>query len=224
MLPQKLNLHKKLIPVVRTTVNGKRCYTIDGTECFYPSVTTVLSCRGNKSLHEWRKRVGEEQANKISRIASGTGTAFHTLCEMYLNADPRYDNQLRKIPQATSRFKKFIPALSNITAIYFQEVAVVSPTLEVGGTIDLFGYYENKIAIIDFKTSRRKKSLEDIMSYFAQCYAYAVAIKDMYDIIVEDAVILMSYEDGYEVFRQPIDYGKKFFLESRIMYATGKRD
>ena len=51
----------------------------------YPSITTVLSIRNKKSLHEWRKRVGEDVANYIARTAANRGTAVHKMCEDYLN-------------------------------------------------------------------------------------------------------------------------------------------
>jgi len=63
---------------------GRR-YTIEGTDYKYPSITTVLGDTADKSgLHEWRKRVGEEKANAISRAATTRGTSMHKLCERYL--------------------------------------------------------------------------------------------------------------------------------------------
>ena len=51
----------------------------------YPSVTTVLSYFKKKGISEWRKRIGEEAANKIARQATMRGTNVHFLCEDYLN-------------------------------------------------------------------------------------------------------------------------------------------
>ena len=52
----------------------------------YPSITTVLGRRPDKvkSLNEWRQRVGNEQANKISGKAARRGTVFHNMVEDYL--------------------------------------------------------------------------------------------------------------------------------------------
>ena len=33
---------------------------------------------------EWRKKVGEEEANRISKRASTRGNKCHKLCELYL--------------------------------------------------------------------------------------------------------------------------------------------
>ena len=66
--------HKSIeIPEVSTkTVNRKRFYlTPEGG--IFPSITTVLSVRKREGLSEWRKRVGDDVANYISRTVSPTG-------------------------------------------------------------------------------------------------------------------------------------------------------
>ena len=66
------------------TIEKKRYYiTPEGNK--YPSITTVLSTRNKKGLFEWRKRVGEDVANYISRTAASRGTKVHHMCEDYLN-------------------------------------------------------------------------------------------------------------------------------------------
>ena len=64
--------------------DGGRAYeTPEGN--LYPSITTVLSIRNKKGLHEWRERVGHDVANYITRTAANRGTAVHKMCEDYLN-------------------------------------------------------------------------------------------------------------------------------------------
>ena len=65
------------------TVEGKRVYAIG--EMFYPSISTICSFRKRKSIAEWRARVGEEEANKISVRAASAGTTLHSIVEDYLN-------------------------------------------------------------------------------------------------------------------------------------------
>ncbi len=73
------------LPDLKTkTIDRKRYYvTPDDKE--YPSITTVLSNRGKEGLFEWRKRVGNDVANYISRKAAKRGTSVHQMCEDYLN-------------------------------------------------------------------------------------------------------------------------------------------
>ena len=67
----------------RQMVKGERRYvTPEGNS--YPSITTILGNQPKPGLVEWRKRVGDIEANKIMREASSLGTAVHDLCEQYL--------------------------------------------------------------------------------------------------------------------------------------------
>ena len=66
-----------------TGADGNRVYqTPDGK--LYPSVTTVLAEHSKKGIMEWRQRVGEVEANKISRQAATRGTKIHGVVEQYL--------------------------------------------------------------------------------------------------------------------------------------------
>ena len=51
------------------TIKGKRFYKTPGG-LLYPSVTTITSQHGKDKILEWRRRVGEEEANRISTKAS----------------------------------------------------------------------------------------------------------------------------------------------------------
>ena len=63
--------------------NGQRLYVAeDGSK--YPSVTTALGKLNKKAIYEWRKRVGNEEANRISGTASRAGTAVHNIAEDYV--------------------------------------------------------------------------------------------------------------------------------------------
>ena len=68
----------------RITENNKRFYlTPDGGK--YPSITTVLGWFSRQGIMEWRKRVGAEEANKITTQASRSGTSVHQMAEDHLN-------------------------------------------------------------------------------------------------------------------------------------------
>ena len=69
-----------------TTVNenNQRRYSTPSGAA-YPSITTVLSILKENELFEWRRRVGEAEANRISSYASKRGTAVHSIIEDYLN-------------------------------------------------------------------------------------------------------------------------------------------
>ena len=72
-----------------TTNSGRTYRTPDGKS--YPSVTTVLSILNEHIIKAWRERVGEEEANRVSGVASGRGTRVHSIVEKYLNNEDTTD-------------------------------------------------------------------------------------------------------------------------------------
>ena len=66
-----------------TNEDGSRVY-VNASGVAYPSATTVLGVLSRDGIAAWRKRVGEEEADKISNQASTRGTKIHSLTESYL--------------------------------------------------------------------------------------------------------------------------------------------
>ena len=73
-----------------TNKDGKRYYTDTDESFYYPSVTSVTGLLSRDHIKLWRKRVGEETANKITAQATKRGTNFHNLVEDYLRKDKEY--------------------------------------------------------------------------------------------------------------------------------------
>jgi genome maintenance exonuclease 1 len=64
------------------TIESNRFYvTPQGKK--YKSVTTVLGELNKVSIAKWRNRVGDQEANKISRLAASKGRSFHTLVDKH---------------------------------------------------------------------------------------------------------------------------------------------
>ena len=186
--------HVKLEGVVpklqQVNEEGTRYYvTPEGNK--YPSITTVLSAYNIKEIMAWRKRVGDEEANKISRQASSRGTRIHTLCEQYL------DNKVLtfKTPLDTETFNRFKPVLHRINNIYAQEIRMYSDHLRIAGTVDCVAEFDGKLSIIDFKTSKRLKNEEDIENYFMQVSGYAVMFEERFGIPVNRVVVAIAVDD-----------------------------
>jgi len=191
-----------------TADNGSRVYETPSGKA-YPSVTTVTGLLKKQAIMEWRKRVGEEEANKISSKAASRGTRIHGLCEQYLlnkEVVPNmFDNDM---------WKNMKPHLHNINNIYALEQPLYSDHLEVAGTVDCIAEYNGKMSVIDFKTSKRLKHRDDIHDYFMQCSAYAVAFEEMTKIPVPQLVILIAVDD-----EQPL-----VFVEKRNEWISGFKD
>ncbi len=180
---------KKLEELKSETLNNGRYYTTPTGEKL-PSVTTVIGAMGKKAIYEWRQRVGAEEANRVSRIASGRGTRMHTLCEKYLN-----NEELGKpMPDALALFNTVKPILNRINNIHYQECALWSIRLGMAGRVDCIGEFDGKLSVIDFKTSSRVKTKEDIPAYFAQCVAYALMYEELVGVKIHQIVVIMAVE------------------------------
>lgn len=170
------------------TENGRLYQTPSGRA--YPSVTSVLSILGKREIMEWRKRVGEEEANRISGRAKSRGTAVHSLCESYLR-----NEEVEPGPFDLETFRSLRPLLDRIDNIHCLETQLYSNYLQVAGTVDCIAEFDGKMSVIDFKTSKRVKSRDDIHGYFMQTAAYAVMFEELTKIPVGRLVVLMAVDD-----------------------------
>ena len=190
----------ELPTISATNKDGVRLYeTPEGNK--YPSITTVLSVRNKQGLMEWRKRVGNEVANHISRTAAARGTKVHHMCEDYLN------NMESEWPEQFKEHKKnFLPwclfkqlrneALCHINDIYAQEAGLYSDKYKVAGRVDCVAKYKGTLSIIDFKTSTKEKNDEWNENYYIQGSAYAEMFGERTGIEISQVVILVVTEDG----------------------------
>lgn len=199
------------------TINGKRFYkTPEGL--LYPSVTTITSQHGKDKIIEWRKRVGEEEANRISTKASNRGTKVHKICENYLNNEEDYARTNpahihKTMPDTIAMFKSLQPLLDeHVNNIHALEIPLYSHHLKVAGRVDCIAEYDGKLSIIDFKTSNKLKDESWIKGYFMQCSAYAVMYEERTGIPVSQIVIMIAVESEHpQVFiKKRNDYIKDF--------------
>lgn len=200
----------------QTTESGRKYFTEDGNA--YPSITTVLGILSKQSIMEWRKRVGEEEANKISRQAAGRGTAVHKLAEDYL--DNVEDWKGKHMPANIASFLDIKPILDErLNNIWMQEEFLYSDKLKCAGQVDCIAEFDGELSIIDFKTSRRVKKKEDITSYFIQMFFYAAAFLERTGVAIKQGVIIMAV-DGNEplVFKVPVFDYMEHFLSVRKKY------
>ena len=171
--------------------NGRRYKLPDGE--LVPSITTVLSHFKKKKLMEWRRRVGEEEANKISSKASIRGTKFHSMMERYLENKPKNEILNESVmPNMRQAFFDALPVVNRIDDIHHLECALYSKKIKLAGRTDVIGHFDGELSIIDFKTSAREKKEEHIQDYFVQATAYSVMYEELTNIPVKQIVIIMS--------------------------------
>ncbi len=206
--------------VARSTPSGRMYETPDGAS--YPSVTTIMSYKSKDSILAWRKRVGEEEANKISNKAATRGTKIHDLCEKHLlNEEYSLDN-LGLVDQFN--FKNFIPVLERINNIYALEKALYSHHLRLAGRVDCIAEFDGRRSVIDFKTSSKPKKKEWIDSYFMQATAYAIMYEEVTKIPVPNIAILVCVDNEEpQIFTEKRDNYAQQLLELRLEYEQYKR-
>ena len=200
------------LEVVYDISSGRRYITPEGKS--YPSITTVLGSRGKEGLLAWRKRVGEAEADRISRIAAGNGSLVHGLCERYINNSEEVlsGKEMPVVKQSFLTIKKVLDRA--LGEVYLQECALYSDHLAVAGRVDLVAKFEGKLSIIDFKTSSRVKSRTDIHNYFIQEAAYAIMVEERTGLPVNNLVTIMAVNNSNE----PL-----IFIEKRDNWVTELR-
>ena len=173
--------------LTESTEEGRKYVTPDGEK--YPSITTVLGHFSKAGIMEWRKRVGEEEANRVSARASARGTRIHQYCEDYLRG-----NLFEMDMFDTEMFNSIKFLLDQVDNIHCLETPLWSDHLQVAGTVDCIGEFQGKLSVIDFKTASKPKDRDDIYHYFMQCAAYSVAFEERTGIPIDDIVIAVSVE------------------------------
>jgi genome maintenance exonuclease 1 len=190
-----------------TSSDGTRVYETPSGRA-YPSVTTVTGLHSAKGIMEWRKRVGEEEANRISGRASARGTRIHNYCETYLLGESTEPDMFD-----AEMFNSIKPLLDQIDNIHALEDPLYSDHLQVAGTVDCIAEFQGKLSVIDFKTSSKPKDRDDIHNYFMQTAAYAVAFEERTGIPIGRLVIIMAVDSD----------DPRWFIEKRDNWIGGFR-
>ena len=197
----------------REMIDGVRYYdTPDGQKLV--SITSIISHINREIFREWRARVGNEEANKITKQSTSRGTDMHTLVEHYIK-----NQQLPTVqPLSEMLFKQAKPDLNKIDNIHAIEQALFSKELGVAGSVDCIAEFEGELSIIDFKTSKKPKPRNWIDHYFVQCAAYACMLYEMTGIMVKKFVIIMSCENGeVKVYEE---YDKRKYINMLADYIS----
>ena len=192
----------------RVQEDGKRYYqTPEGQK--YPSVTTVTGLLSRDHIKLWRKRVGEETANKITKQATTRGTKMHNIFEQYLRAEEPifFDNIME-----SSMFEAVQPVLDEIIPIAL-EAGMYSDSLQMAGQVDCVGVWGDELAIIDFKTSSKPKEEYMADGWFHQMTAYAIMVEELTGEVIDRIVAVVGVDGGFcQVFEaDPREYVDKLY-------------
>ena len=206
-----------LEPLKRETIDGVRYYSIPDVDELVKlvSITSVTSHFNKEIFVKWRKKVGNEEADRITKAATTRGTDMHTLTEHYL----KNDKELPTVPPISDfLFKIAKGELNKIDNIHTLEGALYSRQLGIAGTVDCIAEYNGELSIIDFKTSKKPKPRDWIEHYFVQAMAYGCMLYEMRNISVKKLVIIMACENGEcQVYEE---YDKAKYIRLLQQYIT----
>ena len=212
----------------RETIDGVRYYSVPDEDELLKlvSITSVTSHFNKEIFINWRKKVGNAKADKITKAATTRGTDMHTLTEYYLKND-----DLPEVPPISEfLFKIAKGELNKINNIHALEGSLYSKELGIAGTVDCIAEYNNELSIIDFKTSKKPKPREWVEHYFVQAMAYGCMLYELTGISVKKLVIIMACENGECVIYEEYDkskyikllgkYIRKFVGDKLELYGT----
>ena len=175
--------------LIQINEDGKRHYeTPNGNK--YPSVTTVLAVLSKAAIQEWRNRVGEKTANRISRQSSSRGTNAHKIIERYISNEDNYING--SMPDSVELFKHIQPVLDKkIDNVRMIEGRLWSDEYKIAGTVDLIADWDGILSAIDWKTSLKHVNDDHpkLEKYKIQGTAYAKMFEERTGIEVPQIVV-----------------------------------
>lgn len=183
-----------------------------------PRVTEILSDMLHEDyLMEWANNVGLYQHKSHIEYrdeATTIGTYVHEFIERYIkyNEYPDFDNIHHnikyKVINAFTAFTKWWSIINKSEyKILMQEHELVCEYF--GGTLDLLIEINNKIYLVDFKTSKQPN-----FKYTLQLSAYMYILKRLYNIEVDGCILLMLNKQSSD-FREIMYY---LHNEDNILY------
>lgn len=181
-----------LLKLERELIDSVRYYTLPSGNKKLVSITSVISHYKKDFFDNWRKKVGIEKANKITKRATSRGTDTHSLIESYL----LNENLPSVQPISEYLFKIAKPTINRIDNIHCLESSLHSEVLGVAGSVDTIAEFDGELAVIDYKTSKEPKPVDWIEGYFVQTMFYGMALYEMTGIQVKKLVIIMTCENG----------------------------
>lgn len=162
-----------------------------------PSITRILAYREKPELTAWKKRVGKEEAARVSARATIQGSNLHSLAEAYLKNEP-LPNYSPNVAELWQHLRTWLN--NNISCVYGQEIDVCSFKLGGAGRFDLLAAVQDVLAVVDLKSSKKPKKAEWIEDYYLQGTFYACAIFELTGKPIKKIVFPIVSPEGVQEF------------------------
>jgi genome maintenance exonuclease 1 len=129
------------------------------------------------------------------------------------------------MPHVKSMFNSVKDVIdTRVGKVYLQEVPLYSDHLRIAGRVDLIAEFDGVLSIIDFKTSSRRKTEDDIKDYFEQEAAYAIMFEERTNIPIVNLVTIMAVENDNQplVFKEHRDNHASDLIKKIRLYEREK--
>ena len=186
-------------------------YIIEDSDYYYndnkvPRVTKIIQrCIHSNGLMHWANYLGfkHKSYNKELTIAATIGTQCHNSIDKYLN-DNSYEpeNIMQEARNAYNSYLKWLNEVkkyANVEIIYREKTLICK---YFGGTLDGLYKFNDKIYIVDYKTSNHIN-----FNYCLQLAAYIIMLEIVVNIKVDGCIILQlsKHDTGYNEFTLNFD-------------------
>lgn len=172
---------------------GVRFYQVE-KNVYYPSITSVLGHFSKRGIEEWKKRVGENEAENIRKKSANRGTRIHKAFELYFD---NYDMEEVVAGLTLQEFEMFKYGIQKIPkpihTIFAQETAFFSKQLKIAGRVDV-GFVEKAgfYAVLDIKTSQKPKKEEWVNDHYIQATAYSQMIYECTNCVYPHYIYILN--------------------------------
>ena len=167
-----------------------------------PSVTRVLqetmSINSRIALEQWKKnminKLGVEQFDIFCKELLINGRLFHACIE-----DILLQKEVEIPPEVRFLYSSVQPVLEEIQAVQGVETRVLHPNLRYKGIADCIASYRDRLHLIDWKRStKRKSTLAATYDAPVQLAAYigAVNASNQYPFKVDRGLVVTAYTNG----------------------------
>ncbi len=168
-------------------VNDMRYYCVSA-DVNVPSVTSILK-KTNTNFPNILKQPYNTDSIEI-------GNFMHKYLEHYVSKEQHFYDESENYGIAKKLAQLVIENfINNIDEAWGTEVSVLYKNV-YAGTIDLIGMIDDKLCIVDYKSSYRHKSKNEMEEYFLQLAAYAIAHDWQYKTNIDSIIVLLAIRNG----------------------------
>jgi hypothetical protein len=210
---------------------GHQVYKLaDGTRV--PGVTTICGVMDKPALVKWANNLGLQgidSAKYVDALAD-SGTLAHYMAECSLIGaapDPSYLDEFSKVDHdraETSLIKFWDWQKAHEIRVIGHEMMLVSETLRVGGTCDIYAEVDGVLALVDLKTCKALYGGAD--EKWTQVAGYGLILEEKGYKVQEEYILRIGREEseGFEYARMPDRKGhEERFRLCRELYEINQR-